>query len=63
MKLLMKRSREVQRADSWVEYFDPDTSAFWYFDTVGNWPRPECYTAPVYVEVLSIVPLTNLKTV
>lgn len=50
----MKRSREVRRADSWTEYFDPDTSAFWYFDTVGNCPRPGCYLPSG---------TTNIKTV
>lgn len=34
LKLLARRSREVQEKGGWVEYFDPDTSAFWYLEKV-----------------------------
>lgn len=34
LKLLRQRSRVVQQADGWIEYFDPDTAAFWYLEEV-----------------------------
>lgn len=34
LKVLAQRSRQVQEAGGWVEYFDPDTSAFWYLEKV-----------------------------
>ena len=36
LKVLLQRSREAQRVDGWVEYFDPDTGAFWYVEEVGS---------------------------
>ncbi|CAM9232703.1 unnamed protein product [Ascophyllum nodosum] len=46
MKLLIQRSREAQRVDGWVEYFDPDTSAFWYFEVStkrSTWDAPKAF--------------------
>ncbi len=34
LKVLVQRSREVKEAGGWVEYFDPDTFAFWYLEKV-----------------------------
>lgn len=36
LKLLARRSREVQEKGGWVEYFDPDTTAFWYLEQVST---------------------------
>lgn len=36
LKVLAQRSRQVQEAGGWVEYFDPDTSAFWYLEKVRS---------------------------
>lgn len=37
LKLLTQRSRQVQEVGGWVEYFDPDTSAFWYLENVRSY--------------------------
>ena len=39
LKLLMRRSREVQRLGDWVEFLDPDTNAFWYLQEVRITPN------------------------
>eukprot|EP00904_Undaria_pinnatifida_P008783 jgi/Undpi1/5034/HiC_scaffold_19.g08386.m1 len=47
LKLLKKRSREVQRSGDWVEYLDPDTGAFWYLQEStkrSTWNAPAAFS-------------------
>lgn len=57
LKLLIQRSRVVQRAGGWVEYLDPDTSAFWYLEEA----RSISYYNAISLTTFAWVPVTTSK--
>jgi IQ calmodulin-binding motif len=46
LQLMQARSKEVQQIGSWVEYYDTDTSGFWYLESSSghsSWDAPDCF--------------------